>query len=125
MHWTTAYLGEPWISGVSDCWAFARRLWRDRWGLDVPNVSVDPASAIDGRRAFRDQMHPQWRPTSEPCEGDAVLMAMGGAPCHVGIWIAPGLVLHSVERAGVIITHLSDLGRLGYRVAGLYRWQDA
>lgn len=125
MHWTLGYLGTPWVAGESDCWAFARRVWRERYGLAVPDVAVDAASPLDGRRAFRDQVHPEWSRTEAPCEGDAVLMAMGGPPCHVGVFVAPGAVLHSIEKSGVIVTHIPDLGRIGYRVAGFYRWQDA
>jgi cell wall-associated NlpC family hydrolase len=122
MHWAMAYLGTPWVAGETDCWNFARRVWRERFGRDVPPVGVDVASPLDTRRALRDLMHAEWLPTDAPQEGDAVVMARGTAPCHVGVYLAGGSILHSIEGAGVICT---PPGRLqGYQVAGFYRWAE-
>lgn len=123
MHWAAAYIGLPWVNGESDCWHFARQVWHERFGWDVPAVEVDAASALAGRRAFRDGARADWCVAEEPEEGDAVLMATGERPCHVGIWVAAdgGGVLHSVEGAGVIFTRGRRIMDIGYRVLGYYR----
>lgn len=124
-HWAETHIGRPWVSGLSDCWCFARGIWRERWGWDVPALTVDPQNARATRRALA--IAPEtigWHPVTVAREGDAVLMARGARPCHIGIWITPAPqpgILHSVERAGVIFTTESRLAVMGYRIVGLYR----
>lgn len=118
-HWAAAHVGRPWVAGISDCWSFAREIWRDRFGLDVPAITVDPADPRAGRAAFEDRSG--WERVDAPVEGDAVLMTRGRRPCHVGIWLIGGRILHSVERAGVIITDAARLDLVGYRIEGIYR----
>lgn len=123
-HWAASYIGQPWVAGVSDCWHFARAVWRERFGIEVPVIDVDATSPLASRRAFRDGARNGWRPVTVPAEGDAVLMGAGGRPCHVGLWIAPdaaGGVLHSVEGAGVIFTPGLRVRDLGYSILGFYR----
>ncbi|MFN3646234.1 MAG: hypothetical protein ACK4S2_06930 [Gemmobacter sp.] len=125
-HWAAELVGRPWVAGVSDCWNFARAVWRERWGWDVPPVPVDAADPRAARRAFAvDYQATGWAPAVAPlAEGDAVLMAKGRWPCHVGVLVllpeGPAC-LHSVEGAGVIVTPLPRLADLGYRIAGIYR----
>lgn len=124
-HWAAGLIGLPWVAGKSDCWSFARRVWADRFGWDVPPVPVDPASPVAGRRALG--VSPEglgWRQVDRPAEGDGVMMAKGAHNCHVGVWIEPdqtGGILHSVEGAGVIFTPLPALAAMGYRVTGFWR----
>ncbi len=128
-HWASAMIGTPWIAGESDCWSFARRVWRERFGWDVPPLAVDASSARAGRRALATPPEAAgWVRVERPAEGDAVLMARGTRPCHVGIWIEPdgatpngSGVLHSVEGPGVIFTPLSGLSALGWHVTGFWR----
>lgn len=123
-HWAATLIGTPWIAGESDCWSFARRVWRERFGWDVPPLgAIDPASPRTARRAFAAPPGDAgWLRVERPTEGCGVLMAMGRDPCHVGVWIEPDLagVLHSVERAGVLFTVPAALPLLGYRITGFY-----
>lgn len=125
-HWAASHVGTPWVAGHTDCWNFARQVWRDRFGWDVPAVPVDPSDPRAARRAF--MVAPWatgWAPVAgAPVEGDAVLMARGRWPAHVGVLVelpeGPA-VLHSVEGAGVVVTALSLILAMGWRVAGIYR----
>lgn len=120
-HWAAGYIGRPWVAGQSDCWSFAREVWRDRFGFVVPAVSVDPRSPLGARRmAARAGSFEGWQAVETPAEGDGVLMARGAHPCHVGVWAA-GAVLHSLEGAGVVLTRPGRLRDLGYRLVGYYR----
>jgi len=132
MSWAADHIGTPWVAGESDCWHFARRVWRERFGWDVPAVVTDASDPRAVRRAFAiGHEATGWRPVAgvcAPADGDAVLMAMGRHPCHVGVWLADAAgpaVLHSVEGAGGILTPMSLLPGLGYRVVGIYRWGAA
>lgn len=88
-------------------------------------MTVDPQDARAVRHALG--IPPEdagWQGTDSPVEGNAVLMAKGARPCHVGIWIAPPSgagVLHSVERSGVVFTSPQRLAGIGYRIIGTYR----
>lgn len=121
MSWAAHYIGEPWVAGESDCWAFARRVWRERFGLEVPAVDVDALNRLASVRAF--SAHPEcaaWQQTAAPHDGCAVLMGKSSRPSHVGVWVDGG-ILHSVEGAGVIFTRETDLRLMGFRVLGFYR----
>lgn len=123
MHWAAGYIGRPWDAASQHCWGFARTVWREVFHLDVPEVSIDGASPYAVRRALG-QGHEGWVLVQEPVEGDAVLMARGQRPCHVGIWISPkpsAGILHSVERSGVVFTPPARLLGLGYSIMGTYR----
>lgn len=124
-HWSAQYIGDPWLPGISDCWSFARRVWREQWGWDVPPWGGDPSDLRHAVVALSAAPHhPGWRPVDLAVEGDAVLMGRGARPTHVGIWITPpegAGILHSVERAGVIFTPPSRLPVLSLRVLACYR----
>ena len=123
-HWAEALIGTPWVAGSSDCWSFARRVWRERWGRLVEPLPIDPSDFRAAVRALEAAPAGGWIATDVPVEGDGVLMAEGQRPCHVGIWLAPDRVLHSVERTGAICTPVSRLPALGYRIAAYLRRED-
>lgn len=124
-HWSEAYIGTPWLAGVSDCWSFARRVWQAEFGWTVAPWGGDPADLRHAVTALAAApLHPDWQPVAEPAEGDAVLMGRAQRPCHVGIWITPpegAGILHSMERAGVIFTSPTRLATLNLRQLGCYR----
>jgi cell wall-associated NlpC family hydrolase len=124
-HWSAPYVGTPWVAGTSDCWSFARRVWREQFGWQVPPWGGDPQELRHAVVALQAAAHhPDWQAVDLPAEGDAVLMGRSARPCHVGIWIAPAEgagILHSLERAGVVYTPPGRLPALGLRVLGRYR----
>lgn len=121
-HWTERWIGRPWIAGQEECWDFLRRVSAEEFGRTIPALPVLAADPRAVRRAFETGAErAAWEETARPVDGDAVLMAAGRRPCHVGLFVAPGRVLHSVEGAGAILTPLAALDRLGYRVVGIYR----
>ena len=124
-HWTERWIGTPWVAGETDCWNFARAVWAAEFGLDVPAIAY-AGGPVEARRQFAGAAElGAWRLTGLPEEGDAVLMAMGPRPCHVGIWVAPDRVLHSVEGTGAVCTPRGALAGMGYRIVGLYRRAEA
>jgi len=123
--WARQYVGLPYRdfgrdrSGV-DCWGGARLVAREQFGLEVPSyvgayagVGCGPTlAAAAERRALAALIAGEaaagwralWRRASGvpfaaagEIPGDFLLMRQGGVPCHVGIVIAPGWMLH-VER---------------------------
>lgn len=123
-HWAEAYLGEPWINGAHDCWGFFRRVQREHFGLELPEIDIDACSRLACAREFAGHdERDAWALVESPAEGDAVLMGKNKRPAHVGIWIDAdgGAVLHCVEGAGVIIQQRSTLRLAGWNTLGFYR----
>lgn len=120
-HWAESYIGMPWTP-QENCWYFCAQVWAEVFGIAVPLVEIDGADARAARRAFASSAQEAgWYLVTTPAEGDAVLMAQGARPCHVGIWLNLGGVLHSIEQSGVVFTASHRLGDLGYRILGFYR----
>lgn len=126
--WATQYIGDAWIAGEHDCWAFARRVWREQFLMDVPAVDIDALNRLACSRAFAG--HPErkhWYQVAVPRDGDAVLMGKSERPCHVGVWChaGRGCIVHCMEGAGVVVHTPSTLPLLtGMRVLGYYRRAD-
>lgn len=118
-HWAVAYLGMPWTRSFT-CWHFCALVWAEKFGWAVPAPEIDGGDPRATRRALADDKA-GWVPVMTPQEGDGVLMAKGIHPCHVGIWLGLGGVLHCMEGIGVIFTSRARLVDMGYRVVGYYR----
>ena len=121
MHWTEKYIGQEWIAGENDCWAFARKVWRQQFGFEVPVVDVDACNRMACSRAFAGHDEKgSWQLVEKPQDGDAALIGKSKRPSHVGISVEGG-VLHSVQGAGVIYSDIIGLSHMGLRVLGWYR----
>jgi cell wall-associated NlpC family hydrolase len=115
------YIGEPWTPVENNCWTFARRVWRERFSLDVALLDVNGLDRRSSVQAFRDSSElGQWAAVLHPADGDAVLMGKSSRPSHVGIYVA-GRVLHCLEKAGVVYQDVTSLNASGLRVLGYYR----
>lgn len=120
-HWAARYIGVEW-SRTNTCWHFCARVWAEVFGIVVPLIEIDGADARATRRLLSGAASDAgWLGVEQPAEGDAVLMARGARPCHVGIWLNLEGVLHCVEGAGGIFTPRARLADLGYRMVGVYR----
>jgi hypothetical protein len=54
--------------------------------------------------------------------GDGIALRMRGYPFHVGIVVAPGLMLHTHEDAGVVVENYHSI-TWGKRISGFYRYE--
>jgi hypothetical protein len=125
--WAAQYIGDPWIAGEHDCWGFARRVWREQFGIEVPAIDVDALNKLHVVRAFAE--HPQrdkWERIETPIEGAGVLMGKSDRAAHVGIWTeeSGGGIVHCVEGVGVVFNQVTSLNINGWRVLGWYRRAD-
>lgn len=129
MHWAADYLGKPWRIGANgpthyDCWGLVRAVYADRLQIALPAAGLEFDDMAKQLEVFRD--HPErgrWSQVARPTEYDAVLMAHGRYPVHVGVWIEAGpsqRVLHAC-RPAVIAQDTVALKAHGYRVCGVYR----
>ncbi len=123
-HWAAKYVGEPWVSSDNDCWAFARKVWREQFGISVPAVDVDACSRLACSRAFAGHGEvANWSLVDLPQEGDGVLIGKNKRPSHVGVFVASGSgsILHCVQGVGVLCQDIKSMELMGFRALGFYR----
>ena len=123
--WAQAYVGLPYILGVGECGHRAALVWRQEFGIDfeAPSALGDLRAAQKYIRA--ELAKPDWRRVQQPADGDAVIMWKGDLLCHVGVWVAPGYVLHCTRAEGMVLTPTEELPNQGFRVFGCFRRRGA
>ena len=130
--WAGDYVGLPFAehgrdrTGV-DCWGLVRLVLGERFGVALPCHGTDYRSTLDadglGALIAR-EMRPAWRPVDGPGRaGDVALLRLRGAPMHVGVVVAPGVMLH-VEQGIDSVIERSDGLRWKKRLLGIYRHED-
>lgn len=122
--WAQAYVGLPYIMGVGECAHRAALVWRQEFGF-----GIEPPPAYGDMKVAQHHIHaelakPEWCRVLRPVEGDAVIMWKGDRLCHVGVWVAPGHVLHCTRAEGMVLTPEADLPAQGFRVFGYFRRQE-
>jgi hypothetical protein len=121
--WAQAYVGLPYIVGVGECAHRAALVWRREFGFEVEPPSAFGDLRAAQRHVLAELRKPDWARVARPAEGDAVVMLKGDLVCHVGVWVAPGHVLHCTRARGMVLTSVEDLPEEGFRVFGFFRRQ--
>ena len=104
------------------CAHFVQHVNREMFGREVRLPGGGVSSPAERAAEFG------WTPTDAPKDGDLVLMFELGRPKadHVGVFFVVGhepRVLHLTKtKQGSLLSRVSDLGGLGLRVEGYYRW---
>jgi probable lipoprotein NlpC len=115
--WVSAFVGLPYAQ--VDCWHLVRAVFAERWGVELPDWTVDrqglPVETIltEG---------PAWVLVApdEARLGDVVAITKGSVVYHVGLVVAPGWMLHTLEGLdSALERYKSFLWR--HRLAGIYR----
>ena len=129
MHWSTKYIGEPYIAGDADCARLLSRVRREIFKHPTPDeIEIARASSRLGRVGqMTDLLAIYGKKTEEPQEGDAVLMICAGRPGHIGVYCeidGEKCVLHAMENAGMVVRHkIRDLSKFFLTVEGYYKWK--
>lgn len=110
-NWVAEYIGIPFVDygrdrDGADCWGLARMIWFDRIGLKLPEFAIDPNRGDLCKIMIDDQIR-EWFPVENgnECELDGVIMTgcygvgreMKRAPMHIGVVVAPGVLIHTSE----------------------------
>ena len=125
-HWTTNWLGRPWIAGTYQCEDFVAEVLREEFGLDVPKDLR--GGERDWDRQLAAHAERRWRRADTPQDGDGVLMEFAGALArrfyHVGVYAAgrPPCVLHCPREGTSVLHPVTELAAHGLRLEGVYRW---
>lgn len=129
--WWNQYVGLPYRShgrtrdGL-DCWGLVRLVQREQFGRDLPSYDADYdgdekeelAAAIHGHIDL-------WQPVpaGQEREGDVVLMTFCGIPCHVGIVLPGGDMLHVSRTTEATIERYTGM-KWNKRIEGFYRYAE-
>ncbi len=108
------------LSGF-DCWGLLRHVYREEFGILLPSLlefyeSADDAEGIHRATSFHEC---DWRKVRRPAEGDGMWLKLAGHPCHVGIYVGAGLMLHSRPGIGTGIERITQAW--SRRVKAYYR----
>lgn len=119
--WAKAYVGLPYVLGSGECGHRAALVWREVFGIEVEAAPARGDLALAQRHIQAALAGPEWVQVRLPAEGDAVIMWKGHLAAHVGVWVAPGHVLHCTRRDGMVLSAMDDLAGEGFRVMGCFR----
>lgn len=111
-----------------DCWGLVRLVYRDLLGIELPSYHDRYVTAAD-RAALASLIAGEmddWRQIESGTENtfDCVLMREGKFPRHVGLVVAPGLVLHVESENATSQIERYRSGILANRVVGFHRYRD-
>jgi cell wall-associated NlpC family hydrolase len=125
--WCTQYVGLPFKDlgrdrGGLDCWGLVRLVLAEQFGItnlhdysDRYTSDRDPAAAdlVASERA-------RWTAVTDPHPGDVAVFRVAGRPWHVGLVVAPGVMLTTARGTGAVLDRLDAFRWLG-RLDGYYR----
>jgi len=126
------YIGIPFESGGRDesgvdCWGLVRMYYSDIMKIDLPSLDGKYESAFHTEivRDLVDITKPviKAKPVEEPRSGDIAVVKLAGIPCHVGVYLEPGYVLHAERGKDSCAERVSILSRRA-RIEGYYRVEN-
>lgn len=131
----SGYVGIPYREGGyardgADCWGLVVLVYAEKFGIQLPahpdgytrpESAAARAAIADLSESIRRDLFEQIPECSE-VPGDVVLIRIGGAPCHAGLVVAPGLML-SVRKDQTSAIESYRAAQWRSRVEGFYRYR--
>ncbi|MBN9243373.1 MAG: C40 family peptidase [Mesorhizobium sp.] len=109
----------------ADCWGLAMLVYREELGIDLPDHAAEYLDDRDAAEiaaiAGREKVAGRWQKVEEPRLFDLLLFTVGGHDSHVGIYVAPGQMLHTIKGDYAKIGRY-DIAPWRGRFVGAYRW---
>jgi cell wall-associated NlpC family hydrolase len=130
MHWAAKYVGMKHVPGgrgpeAVDCWGLLRMAYRDRFGIELPELPGVTVGSLYQSVAVVQREFPSWEEVGEPFDGAAVAMSQRKAIHHVGIYVQTpqdgGRILHCWDSYNVIVDTVARIRLKGFLVIKYYR----
>ncbi|MGN6538934.1 MAG: C40 family peptidase [Mesorhizobium sp.] len=130
MKWAAPYVGIPDLAkgrthAGADCWGLAMLVYRELRGIELPDYASEYLDDRDhaeiGAIARREKVAERWRKVAVPQEFDLLLFSIAHHDSHVGIFAAPGQMLHTIKGDCAKIGRF-DVPPWAGRLVGFYRW---
>lgn len=134
-NWVADYIGIPFLDYGrtrigADCWGLARMIWLDQIGLQLPELNVNPNRGDECQKVIAENIH-EWTPIEPGTETqyDGVIMTgcygegrgMKRAAMHVGVVVAPGILIHTTEEVGSSSLLRYRERQAGHDIVSFYR----
>ena len=131
--WASEFIGIPFVPGGrtregADCWGLVCLVYQQVYAITLPAYPIAWSSRADWPRLTEaiEQGRRDWTPIARETAmlGDAVVLAIAGAPLHVGIVAGtdPLRMLHAEQGIETCLERLDSI-IWARRIAGFYRWR--
>jgi hypothetical protein len=123
-HWTSKYIGKPYIKGKQDCWTVFCDIQQNVFNKSVESIDFGQISEFSVRKEFLNHpLRQRFKRLKMPIDGCAVFLSKGQYTSHIGVYIASGegKVIHAIEHSGTIIQTISELEIHGWKKIEFYR----
>jgi hypothetical protein len=129
MHWINEYIGKEWGLGCVgpdrfDCLGLVREIQDKKYGIKIPEISVDSERLISVIRAMKGHdAWLEWIRIDSPEDGCLVKLYRQAEPDHIGVWVDAdgGGILHSSRKNGVQFDRPFALMAMGWERIEYYR----
>lgn len=127
--WCAEFIGKPYADhgrgpAAFDCYGLALAVMR-RLGIVPPDYAALYAHAEDDAAVAGciAQAAPGWQavPVAELRAGDLIVLRVAGLPVHVGVVVAPGLMLHTLRGRDAVLESYTTRAWAG-RIVEALRW---
>lgn len=122
-HWTSKYIGKPYIKGKQDCWTVFCDIQQNVFYEDIKPIDFGQISEFSARKEFlKHPLRQRFKRLKMPIDGCAVFLSKGQYTSHIGVYIASGegKVIHAIEHSGTIIQTISGLEIHNWHIVGYY-----
>jgi len=129
MKWVNDYIGKEFQDRGRgdpgyDCWGLACQIMEDIFNVSLPgkdhtyNTCFDSSTTSRIILGYSDGFHRI--PENKAKEGDLVLIRKGNYPCHIGLVVQPGWMIH-IEKGCNSVQEDYRQQKWKKRVVGFYR----
>lgn len=126
MSWSNKYIGIPYKSGKSDCWALVRNIYKNELGIILPAYTIITPSLdekINAVAQVYEEEKNNWLQVNKPYQTyDVLMFHLGGMPLHTGVVIDNEYMIHSESaKMGSCVEKYIDQ-KWQKRLIGVYRY---
>lgn len=105
-----------------DCWGLLREFYFQHFNIELPSYDDQYQDAFDKQstESVIQNNYSDWVLVNNPQFGDAILCRLAGHPCHVGVYLGEGKMLHTQSGHDSAIDMIDSV-KWKNRIDGYYR----